>query len=325
MPASAPVVPEEERDSLGTGLLIGGIVGSVAGIALGLPGILAILWIPMMVYGSIRMLGASAAMTGWGIFGLILYCLFPFLWLVRLSMDPAANGKVLPSTFSLANYGAVLDNDEFVRAFFNSIIVAGSATAIAMLIGGAAAYALGRLPVPGKQYIMFAVLAVAMFPGISIVGPIFELWRTIGLFDTKTGLVLPNVTFALPMSIWIMSSFFRELPRDLEHAAYMDGATPFQAFRKVMLPLAAPGVFTSAILVFINTWNEFLMAVSLSATDNSITIPAAISFFQGENTLEIPVGPISAASVMVMLPLVAMVLVFQRRIVAGLTAGGVKG
>jgi multiple sugar transport system permease protein len=137
--------------------------------------------------------------------------------------------------------------------------------------------------------------------------------------------VIPNVTFSLPLAIWIMSSFFRELPRDLEQAAYMDGATPFQAFRKVMLPLAAPGVFTSAILVFINTWNEFLMAISLSATSRSVTVPAAISFFQGENTLEIPVGPISAASVMVMLPLVMMVLVFQRRIVAGLTAGGVKG
>jgi multiple sugar transport system permease protein len=268
---------------------------------------------------------AEQPWTTGGIILLIGYCLFPFLWLVRLSMDPAANGKLFPTTFSLDNYAAVFRNDEFVRAFFNSVIVAGSATAVAMLIGGAAAYALGRLPVPGKPYIMFAVLAVSMFPGIAIVGPIFELWRSIGLFDTKTGLVIPNVTFSLPLAIWIMSSFFRELPRDLEQAAYMDGATPFQAFRKVMLPLAAPGVFTSAILVFINTWNEFLMAISLSATSNSVTVPAAISFFQGENTLEIPVGPISAASVMVMLPLVMMVLVFQRRIVAGLTAGGVKG
>jgi multiple sugar transport system permease protein len=268
---------------------------------------------------------AEQPWTSAGIVVLILYCLFPFLWLVRLSMDPAANGKLLPSTLNVDNYGAVFRNDEFIRAFFNSVIIAGSATVVAMAIGGAAAYALGRLPVPGKQYIMFAVLAVSMFPGIAIVGPIYDLWRSIGLFDTKTGLVIPNVTFSLPLAIWIMSSFFRELPRDLEHAAYMDGATPFQAFRKVMLPLAAPGVFTSAILVFINTWNEFLMAISLSATTNSMPVTAAISFFQGENTLEIPVGPISAASVMVMLPLVAMVLVFQRRIVAGLTAGGVKG
>jgi multiple sugar transport system permease protein len=260
-----------------------------------------------------------------GIALLVVYCLFPFLWLVRLSMDPSASGSLLPSTITFENYAAVFRNDDFLAAFMNSVIVSGVATAIAMSIGGMAAYALGRLPVPGKQYILFIVLGVSMFPGISIIGPIFELWRSVGLYDTRTGLVLPNVTFSLPMAIWIMSSFFRDLPRDLEHAAYMDGATPFQAFRKVMLPLAAPGVFTSAILVFIATWNEFLFAISLSATTASQTIPAAISSFQGENTMEIPVGTISAASVIVMLPLIAMVLVFQRRIVAGLTAGGVKG
>lgn len=260
-----------------------------------------------------------------GITVLIIYCLFPFLWLVRLSMDPSASGSLLPQSFTLENYAAVFRNEDFLAGFMNSVIISSVATAIAMAIGGSAAYALGRLPVPGKQYILFIVLAVSMFPGISIVGPLFEMWRSIGLFDTRTGLIIPNVTFSLPMAIWIMSSFFRELPRDLEHAAYMDGATPFQAFRKVMLPLAAPGVFTSAILVFIATWNEFLFAISFTATNASRTVPAAISSFQGENTLEIPVGPISAASVVVMLPLVAMVLVFQRRIVAGLTAGGVKG
>lgn len=272
-------------------------------------------------------LGRVAALpwSGVGIAVLVVYCLFPFLWLVRLSMDPTASGAILPSRITLANYLEVFQYGEFMRAFLNSVIVASSATAIAMCIGGVAAYALGRLPVPGKQYILFAVLAVSMFPGISIVGPLFELWRRLGLFDTLAGLVLPNVTFSLPMAIWIMSSFFRELPRDLEHAAYMDGATPFQAFRMVMLPLAAPGVFTSAILVFINTWNEFLFAISFTATSRSQPVPAAIAFFQGRNSMEIPVGQISAASVVVMLPLIAMVLVFQRRIVAGLTSGGVKG
>ena len=325
LPGQAIDDREAQQRQLGGALVLGGAIGLVGGAIFGLPALLAILWLPMMLVGSVMRFGTSAALTGWGIGGLILYCVFPFLWLVRLSMDPAATGKVFPRTITFEQYGVVFRNDEFIRAFINSIIVAGSATTVAMAIGGAAAYALGRLPVPGKQYIMFAVLAVSMFPGISIVGPLFELWRNVGLFDTKTGLVIPNVTFSLPMAIWIMSGFFRELPRDLEHAAYMDGATPFQAFRKVMLPLAAPGVFTSAILVFINTWNEFLLAISLSATSKSTTIPAAISFFQGENSMEIPVGPISAASVMVMLPLVAMVLVFQRRIVAGLTAGGVKG
>lgn len=260
-----------------------------------------------------------------GIIGLLGYCLFPFLWLVRLSMDPSPTGKLLPRSFSLANYADVITNPDFINGFKNSIIVSGSATALAMVVGGAAGYALGRLPVPGRQYILFFALSVSMFPSISIVGPLFDLWRNLGLFDTRLGLIIPNVTFSLPMSIWIMSSFFRELPRDLEHAAYMDGATPFQAFRRVMLPLAAPGVFTSAILVFIATWNEFLFAISFSATEKSRTIPAAIAFFQGKSSYEVPVGSISAASVVVMLPLLALVLIFQRRIVAGLTAGGVKG
>jgi multiple sugar transport system permease protein len=260
-----------------------------------------------------------------GIVGLLAYCIFPFLWLVRLSMDPSASGTLLPREFTLANYAAVIGNPDFINGFKNSIIVSGSATALAMLVGGAAGYALGRLPVPGRQYILFFALSVSMFPSISIVGPLFDLWRDLGLFDTRLGLIIPNVTFSLPMSIWIMSSFFRELPRDLEQAAYMDGATPFQAFRRVMLPLAAPGVFTAAILVFIATWNEFLFAISFSATEQSRTIPAAIQFFQGTSSYEVPVGSISAASVVVMLPLLALVLFFQRRIVAGLTAGGVKG
>ncbi|MCW2961192.1 MAG: carbohydrate transporter permease [Thermoleophilia bacterium] len=263
--------------------------------------------------------------TGVGITVLVLYCIFPFLWLIRLSMDPSASGALLPATFTLKNYVAVFQNHDFLAAFFNSFVVSGSATVVAMAIGGSAAYALGRLPVPGKPYIMFSVLCVSMFPGISIIGPLFEMWRSLGLFDTKIGLIIPNVTFCLPMAIWFMSGFFRELPRDLEHAAYMDGATPFQAFRKVMLPLAAPGVFTSAILVFIATWNEFMFAMSFTATNASRTIPATVSTFQGENSMEVPVGLISAASVVVMLPLLAMVMIFQRRIVSGLTAGGVKG
>jgi multiple sugar transport system permease protein len=260
-----------------------------------------------------------------GIVALLCYCLFPFYWLVRLSMDPTANGHILPRSINFRNYADVLSTPDFLHAFMNSVIVACSATALAMLVGGAAGYALARLPVPGKQYILFAALSVSMFPGISIVGPLFNLWRQLGLFDTKTGLVLPNVTFALPMSIWIMSSFFRELPRDLEQAAAIDGATPFQAFRRVMLPLAAPGVFTAAILVFISSWNEFLFAMTMCATTKCKTVTTTIASFQGKNSYEVPVGSISAASVIVMVPLIFMVLAFQRRIVAGLTAGGVKG
>jgi multiple sugar transport system permease protein len=263
--------------------------------------------------------------TNVGMIVLVGYCLLPFLWLMRLSIDPSPTGSVMPSTFTLSNYTAVFDNAEFRIAFMNSIIVSGAATLMAMLVGGFAGYALARLPVPGRSMILFFALAVSMFPTISIVGPLFDMWRSVGLFDTKLGLVLPNVTLALPMSIWIMTSFFRELPSDLEQAAYVDGATPFQAFRKVMLPLAAPGTFTAAILVFISTWNEFLFAISFSATDASRTVPVAIAFFQGKDAFEIPVGSIAAASIVVMVPLIVLVLVFQRRIVAGLTAGGVKG
>lgn len=258
--------------------------------------------------------------------GIMFYCLFPFYWLVKQSVERSGNtGVLLPGSFSWTHYRAVFADDAFLQAFMTSIIVAGSATFLALLVGGFAGYALGRLPVPGKQYILFAVLAVSMFPAISIIGPLFDMWRNIGLFDTKTGLVIPSVTFSLPMAIWIMSSFFRDLPADLEQAAYVDGATAMQAFRKVMLPLAAPGVFTAAILVFIGAWNDFLFAMAFSATENSKTVPVAIATFQGAEAYEIPVGAISAASVMCMLPLVAMVLVFQRRIVGGLTAGGVKG
>jgi multiple sugar transport system permease protein len=251
--------------------------------------------------------------------------LFPFYWLLRLSVDPTNTASFFPTSISLENYATVIRNPEFIKAFMNSVIVSGCATALAMFVGGCAGYALSRLNVPGKQYILFGCLAVAMFPSISIVGPLFEMWRALGLFDTKLGLIIPSVTFSLPMAIYIMSSFFEELPRDLEHAAYMDGATPWQAFRQVMFPLAAPGVFTAAILVFIGSWNEFLFAISFTATEKSRTVPAAIAFFQGKSAYEIPVGSISAASIVVMVPLVVMVLMFQKRIVSGLTAGGVKG
>ena len=189
-----------------------------------------------------------------------------------------------------------------------------------------AAYALARLDFAGKAVILSGALAVAMFPPISIVGSLFEIWRTIGLFDTKIGLIIPYMTFTLPLAIYTMSAFFREIPWELEQAAQVDGATPFQAFRKVIVPLAAPGVFTTAILVFIFAWNDFLFANTLTSTDNARTVPAALAFFTGNSSqFEAPTGAISAAAVVVTVPIVIMVLIFQRRIVAGLTAGAVKG
>jgi multiple sugar transport system permease protein len=188
-----------------------------------------------------------------------------------------------------------------------------------------AAYATSRLNFTGKALILSGALAVAMFPPISIVGSLFEMWRAIGIYDTWIGLIIPYMTFTLPLAIYTLSAFFREIPWELEQAAQVDGATPFQAFRKIIVPLAAPGVFTAAILVFIFAWNDFIFANTLTSTDNARTVPAALAFFTGASQFEQPIGAIAAASVVVTIPIIIMVLIFQRRIVAGLTAGAVKG
>jgi multiple sugar transport system permease protein len=164
-----------------------------------------------------------------------------------------------------------------------------------------------------------------MFPAISVVGPLFDMWRALGLYDTYLGLIIPYLTFALPLAIYTLVAFFREIPWELEQAASVDGATPYQAFTKVILPLAAPGVFTAAILVFIFAWNDFVFAISLTSSDSSRTVPAALAFFTGESTFQAPTGNIAAAATLVTIPIIVFVLIFQRRIVAGLTAGAVKG
>src|SRR6201990_689521 len=198
-------------------------------------------------------------------------------------------------------------------------------TVIAGELGAMAAYAIARLRFPGKRLLVGAALLITMFPAISLVTPLFNIERNLALFDTWPGLILPYITFALPLSIYTLSAFFREIPWELEKAAKMDGATPAQAFRRVIAPLAAPGVFTTAILVFIFCWNDFLFAISLTATDRSRTVPAALSFFTGASQFEDPTGAISAAAVVITIPIILFVLFFQRRIVAGLTSGAVKG
>jgi multiple sugar transport system permease protein len=168
-------------------------------------------------------------------------------------------------------------------------------------------------------------LAIAMFPPISVVGPLFDMWRALGIYDTYLGLIIPYLTFALPLAIYTLVAFFREIPWELEQAAAVDGATPMQAFRKVIVPLATPGMFTAAILVFIFCWNDFLFAITLTSSDSSRTVPAALAFFQGESQFTAPTGNIAAAAILVTIPIILFVLFFQRRIVAGLTAGAVKG
>jgi multiple sugar transport system permease protein len=273
--------------------------------------------------------GRERAFWSIAILLVLLYALVPVIWIISLSLKkPAdiADGKFLPTggvTFD--NYDAAFSEDIFNAALVNSLGIAAIATLISIVLAAMAAYALARLDFAGKALILSGALAVAMFPPISIVGSLFDMWRAIGLFDTWLGLIIPYMTFTLPLAIYTLSAFFREIPWELEQAAQVDGATPFQAFTKVIVPLAAPGVFTASILVFIFAWNDFLFANTLTSTDAARTVPAALAFFTGASQFEDPTGIIAAAAVVVTIPIIIMVLIFQRRIVAGLTAGAVKG
>jgi len=250
------------------------------------------------------------------------------VWIISLSFkDPAtiADGNFLPTKWTWSNYSGIFKQSIFTDALRNSIGIALISTVIAVVLACFAAYAIARLNFPGKRVILAASLAIAMFPPISIVGPLYNMWRNLGLYDTWPGLIIPYMTFALPLSIFTLSAFFREIPWELEQAAQVDGATPFQAFFRVIAPLAAPGVFTTAILVFLFCWNDFVFAISLTSTGNAETVPAAISSFPGASQFTAPIGSIAAAAVVVTVPIIVIVLLFQRRIVAGLTAGAVKG
>jgi multiple sugar transport system permease protein len=265
-----------------------------------------------------------------GILVVLLYALVPVAWLVSLSLkSPDTIGTdtgFFPKHATFKNYDDLFSGGSpFLEALRNSFGIAAIATLISIVLAAMAAYALSRLEFPGKTVVLSGALAIAMFPPISIVGSLFEVWRNVGLFNTWPGLVIPYMTFSLPLAIYTLSAFYREIPWELEQAAQVDGATPVQAFRKVILPLAAPGTFTAAILVFIFAWNDFLFANTLTSTNAARTVPATLAFFTGASQFQQPIGVISAAAVLVTIPIVIMVLIFQRRIVAGLTAGAVKG
>jgi multiple sugar transport system permease protein len=265
-----------------------------------------------------------------GILVVLVYALVPVAWLISLSLkSPDVIGTdtaFLPKDPTFDNYDSLFNaGSPFLDALRNSFGIAAIATIISIALAAMAAYALSRLDFPGKTAILSGALAIAMFPPISIVGSLFEVWRNIGLFNTWAGLIIPYMTFSLPLAIYTLSAFYREIPWELEQAAQVDGATPIQAFRKVILPLAAPGTFTAAILVFIFAWNDFLFANTLTSTNAARTVPATLAFFTGASQFEQPIGVISAAAVLVTIPIVIMVLIFQRRIVSGLTAGAVKG
>ena len=272
--------------------------------------------------------GAGRGRWAIAIFIVFVLSIFPVFWILMLSLkSPAtvADGRLIPKEWSFDSYSGIFKQDVFTSALVNSIGIALISTFIAVLLASAAAYAIARLEFPGKTLFLTAALAIAIFPSIAIVGPLYDMWRNLGLYDTWPGLIIPYMTFTLPLAIYILSAFFREIPWELEQAAQIDGATPFQAFTKVIAPLAAPGVFTTAILVFIFAWNDFVFAVSLTSTSAAQTVPAAISQFPGASQFTAPTGSIAAAAIIVTIPIVIMVLFFQRRIVAGLTAGAVKG
>jgi multiple sugar transport system permease protein len=260
--------------------------------------------------------------------GIMVFCLLPFYWLINVSLKTGADlssSSALPAHPSLRNYSSIFRNGDFTNGLRNSAIVATSVTVLALLFGSFAAYALARLRMRGKFWVLAIVLSVSTFPQITIAAPLFKLWTDIGLYDTHLGLIIPYLTFALPLTIYILTSFFKEIPVELEEAALVDGATRFQAFRKVVIPLAAPGLATAGILTFIAAWNEFLLAITLTSSSSARTVPASIAYFTGSTQFEQPLGTICAASVTISIPLIVLVLLFQRRIVAGLTAGAVKG
>jgi multiple sugar transport system permease protein len=267
---------------------------------------------------------------GWGVAGLVIlvYTLLPVAWIASLSFkqgDDINNQNFLPTHWSLDNYRTVFDTSLFTSALRNSIGISLIATTVSVLLATVAAYAIARLEFRGKRLVLSTALAIAMFPTVALVSPLFDMWRSLGLYDTWLGLIIPYLTFTLPLSIWVLSAFFRQIPWEMEQAAQVDGATPWQAFRKVVAPLAAPGVFTAAIITFFFAWNDFVFGISLTATDKARPVPAALAFFTGASFFQQPTAAISAAAVIVTIPVIVLVLVFQRRIVSGLTSGAVKG
>jgi len=265
-----------------------------------------------------------------GFLFILVWCLLPVVWIISLSFKgptetAAGSPQFLPKEPTLQNYTDIFNNSDFRDSLVNSFGIAAISTFLSVILATLAAYAIARLDFKGKKLVLSIALAIAMFPVVALVGPLFDLWRTLGLFNTWPGLIIPYMSFTLPLAIWTLSAFFREIPWEMEQAAQVDGATSWQAFRKVIVPLAAPGVFTAAILTFFFAWNEFVLALSLTSTTASRTVPAQLSYFVGPDPFNPPYAQLATASVVVTIPVIIIVLLFQRKIVAGLTSGAVKG
>jgi trehalose/maltose transport system permease protein len=263
---------------------------------------------------------------------IFVYALFPFYWALRSAFTPSAQLFDTPIQYwphhpTLQHFRDVLSSNFFRRALLNSTIVAASVTLVSLTIGSLAAYALGRFRFRGRSAVMYLMLSMTIFPQIAILGALYTMISDFHLYDRLGALILTYLIFTLPFTAWVLTSFMRALPGDLEEAAYVDGATPLQVFYKVLLPLIAPGLVTTGLLAFIAAWNEYLYAVSFIQTPSHYTVPVAITSFtaKGGNAFQVPWGQIMAATVVVTLPLILATLILQRRILAGLTAGAVKG
>ena len=263
---------------------------------------------------------------------ILVYCLFPFYWAVRSSFTPegdlfATPLQYFPSHPTWENYRGALSANFFTDALINSAIVAGGVTLLSLAVGASAAFALGRFNFHGRSFVMYLMLSMTIFPQIAILGALYTTISKFHLYDKLGALVFSYLIFTLPFTVWVLTSFMRALPADLEEAAYVDGATPLQVFWKVLLPLIAPGLVTTGLLAFISAWNEYLYALSFIQSPSHYTVPLALTSFVSKtgSAFAVPWGQIMAATVVVTLPLIFAVLVLQRRIIAGLTAGAVKG
>ncbi len=263
---------------------------------------------------------------------ILIYTIFPFYWAFISSITPnnqlfATPVQYWPQNPTGQNYALVLSNNNFLIALMNSAIVSVSVTVLALIIGSLAAYALGRFKFGGRSVVLYTVLAMTMFPQIAVLGSLYTMISAFRLYNTLWALIITYMIFTLPFTVWVLTNFFKAMPRELEEAAYVDGATPFQTFYKILLPLAAPGMVTTGLLAFIAAWNEYLFALSFTQTPDKRTVTIAITAFEGvtASSFEQPWGQIMAASVLVTIPLIILTLIFQKRIIAGLTAGAVKG
>lgn len=272
------------------------------------------------------MLGKILGIVGMAL--IVIYCILPFYWMVVSALRTPNEGRsteLLPSPASLENFQAVFSpQNAFGRALLNSVVVAGVATALTLLLGILGSYALARLRFRLKGLVLGVIIGCSMFPPITLLVPLLKMFIAVDWINTYQALILPSLSFALPLCVWNLTAFFRQLPVELEQAAMVDGCTPAEAFRRIILPLAAPGVFTTAIITFIAVWNEFMIALMFGQSKQMQTATVAISKFSGAQGFDTPYGTIMAAGVIVTVPLLIAVLIFQRRIVAGLTAGGVK-